>query len=58
MIEKGRAFSDGEGGRNRPIGASLGGSGYMGDEAAGQRSKVYLRVKLHISLPCYPKHAH
>ena len=32
------------------------GSGYMGDKAVRQRSKVYLRVKLHIDLFCSVGH--
>ena len=34
------------------IGAGFSGAGCMGNEATRQRSKVYLRVKLHKNLEC------
>jgi hypothetical protein len=53
MTERGRAFSGREDSYSRLVGAGSSGAGYMGNEAARQRSKVYLKVKLHISLLCY-----
>ena len=50
--ERGGVFSRREDGPSRLVGAGFNGTGYMGNEAARQRSRVYARANLHNCLSC------
>ena len=52
MTKRGRDFSGREGSHARLGGSGFGGTGYVGNEAAKTRSRVYLRVDSHINLFC------
>ena len=45
VTERRGAFSGGEGGHSRIVGAGFSGTGSLGNEAARQKSRVYLKLK-------------